>query len=127
MEQNRFEIFVDYERQLIHYHHKGMLKVEEIGEVWQKLLEMEEFTKLGYNLLTDYSDADFAFSINKTDIIWNFLLSIKHILKGKKEAVITSKPIPTAISILFESETNKSMGFQVKTFTTMDAALEWLK
>lgn len=126
MDQNNLSLFVDDELKIIHYKHTGLLKVEELGQAWQKLLELEEFTNLKYNLLSDYTEADFDFSVDKTDLIWEFLHSIKHILKGKKEAVITSKPVSTAISFLFESESNKLLNFDVRTFSTREAALEWL-
>ncbi|NVO18422.1 MAG: hypothetical protein HXX13_01915 [Bacteroidetes bacterium] len=127
MEDNRYEIFIDEKQKIIQYKHWGILKIEDIGEAWQQLLKTEEFTKMGYNLLSDYSEADFNFSVGNTMIVWDFFKSIQHILRNKKEAVIATNPFTTAISILFENEAYKNLNFEVKTFTTRDVALDWLR
>jgi hypothetical protein len=98
----------------------------ELGAAWAEILQKDEFTKSGYNLLSDYRNADFDFSINETDVIWNFLESIKHILNGKRESVITDKPFTTAISMLFEKQLYSKMGFNIKIFSTEQAALNWV-
>jgi hypothetical protein len=127
MEKNYYRITIDDERKMIHYQHNGFLKIEEIGEAWRRLLELKEFTSLGYNLLSDYSEADFDFSINKAELIWDFLYSIQDILKNKRGAVVTSKPVSTAISVLFEAETYRNLKFELKTFSTREVALDWLR
>jgi hypothetical protein len=126
MEQNSFEIFIDDENKIIHYHHKGILQVEEIRDAWKQLLLMEEFTANGYNLLSDYSEADFEFSMDKLESILELLYSFKDTLNDQKEAIVVNKPISTAMSYIFEAEIFKFLNFQVKTFTTKKNALEWL-
>jgi len=119
-----FEINTDLK--LIHYSHSGMIPLEELGEAWKELLQINEFVNLDYNLLSDYRNGDFNFQVLEVDMIWEFLESIKHILNGKKEAVITDKPFSTAISILFEHKILLKIGFNVKVFSTEEAALLWL-
>ena len=119
-------ITVDDQRKIIYYYHKGFLKIEDIGSAWKRLLELKEFTQFGYNLLCDYSEADFAFSFGSADLIWKFFHSIKDVLDNKKEAIITSSPQATAISYLFENETSKKLNFTIKTFSTREVAIDWL-
>lgn len=113
-------------QKIIKYTHEGTIALEEIGEVWNKFLSMDEFVKLGYNILSDYSNATFGFEINQTERAWNFFNSIKHIVNGKKEAVITNDPYSTAISFMFEQRMLDEIGFDVKVFSTEEAALFWL-
>jgi hypothetical protein len=121
-----YKFIIDDEKRIVFYHHHGMLKIEDIGNAWQDLVRLEEFSSKGYNLLSDYSDADFDFSVHKTEMVWDYFESIKDILWDKKEAVIVSTPTATAISILFENEAFSTLNFKVKTFSTRDAAISWL-
>jgi len=86
----------------------------------------EEFQNLNYNLLSDYRDAYFIFDMNEVGLVWDFLFSIEHILKGKKGSVITDKPLTTAIAMIFEHDIYKKIGFNIRTFSTESAALHWL-
>jgi hypothetical protein len=111
----------------VHYSHKGTIERDEIGEAWLELLKMEVFTKLKYNLLSDYRGGTFLFNASELDAIDSFLDSIKSILKGKKNAVIVDNPSDAAISFLFEHQKNKEIDFQVKTFSTESAAFRYLQ
>jgi hypothetical protein len=79
-----FTVDINYHDNLILYKHKGFLKIEEIGEAWQELLKLKEFTELKYNLLSDYSDAKSDFGEEDVQLITDFFFSIKEILKDKK-------------------------------------------
>jgi hypothetical protein len=87
---------------------------------------LKEFTHLKYNLLSDYTDAKFLMNEKEIDEICGFLLNLKELLEGKKQALILHEPVSTALSILFEGEVNKKVGFIVKVFSTEKAALYWL-
>ncbi len=126
MERNSFDISIDDDLKIIHYQHKGLLKVDEVLLAWQELAGLKEFSLDGYNLMCDYSNADFDFSINSAEQIWNYMYSVNTILQNKKEAILTNKPVITAISIFFENESFKIPNFQLKTFSTRDVALDWL-
>ena len=127
MGTHSFNFRIDNENQIIIYKHHGLLQIEDIGLAWHDLLNVKEFRHNGFNLLSDYSDAEFNFPLAKTQYAWDYLYSIRDILKNKKEAVITSTPASTAISILFENETFSKLNFEVKTFSTFSAAMSWLK
>jgi len=121
-----FKIEIDNDIRIIRYTHDGLISRQELGLAWGEILKLNEFSHLKFNLLSDYRNADFDFSVNETDVIWEFLESIKHILKGKRESVITDKPFTTAISMLFEKELYLKIGFNVKIFSTEKEALRWL-
>jgi hypothetical protein len=121
-----YKIETDYKLNIIRYSHSGNIPLKEIGDVWKELLNMNEFVNLKYNLLSDYRNANFEFSVSNSDVIMDFFQTIKHILNGKKEAVITDKPLTTAVSIMFEKKTLSELGFDVRVFSTENAALAWL-
>lgn len=121
-----FNIELDHTTRIILYRHKGLLRKKEIGEAWQELLKINEFTVGKYNLLSDYLEAQFRLGTNDVQLISNFLFSLKDILKDKKQALVVQDPKSTAISMLFEMDVIEKVGFLVKTFSTRNAALIWL-
>ncbi len=122
-----YSINIDHRRKLILYSHDGCLDTTSIGKAWNELLQIEEFIKGKYNLLSDYRNSKFCTN-NKDEIedIINFLDNIKHILKGKKQAIIVDNPLSTALSILFEEKATEKIGFIVKIFSTEEVAIRWL-
>jgi len=121
-----YTIEINNRLRIIEYRHEGNIVRHELGEAWQDLLKILEFTQEGYGLLADYRKATFDFVVEDTDVIDDFLLSIKDVLKGKKEAVLVDNPFATVISYLYEKKTQKKLGFTVKTFSTENAAIRWL-
>ena len=87
---------------------------------------MKEFTELGYNLLSDYEDAKFSMKVRDIDEITGFLSKLKPILEGKKQALIMTEPMTTALSLIFEGDVNEQVGFVVKVFSSQKAGLKWL-
>ena len=122
-----YKIKVDHKLQIIFYSHSGKIPRREIGDAWAELLLMDEFVKLKYNLLSDYRNSEFDFAVDDTDMVWEYFYSIREILKGKKEAVLTDSPLTTAISSLFENDAYNKIGFDVKVFTTEKSAIKWLE
>lgn len=125
-EHMNYNIEVNYLGKFIRYKHVGTIKRSEIGAVWDQLLQTPEFTDQGFNLLSDYSEGKFDFTIEDLDPIDEFLSAIKHILKGKKNAVVVNNPNDTIISLMFESKTARDIGFRVKVFSTLEAAYRFL-
>jgi hypothetical protein len=121
-----YSITINHEQKYITYAHSGPIERVEIGDVWRELLTTDEFTAKNYNLLSDYRGATFQFSVDDKPIIDEFLLSIKTVLNGKRNAVIVENPHETVISILFENEMSKKINFHVKTFSTEEAALKYV-
>jgi hypothetical protein len=122
-----YSITINHELKLIRYTHHGEITLEEIGTAWVDLLGLIEFNSLKYDLLTDYRDSISKLEVNDIHLICDFLLSIKDILKDKKQAFIIDTPDSTALTLLFEVEVYHKIGFVVETFSTEEAALSWLK
>lgn len=119
-------IEIDKRLRIIHYTHSGLISTEDIGQAWQELLKLKEFTELKYNLLTDYRNAKPNISTKSINTISEFLLTLKLILKEKKQAIIVTGPLETAMSMIFSSNANKKIGFIVEVFSTSEAATKWL-
>ena len=116
----------DEKNKLVIYRHSGLIERHEIGEAWQELLKLEYFTRKGFNLVSDYRGGLFAFSLSDTGTINQFLYSIRHIINGKKEAVIADDPVSAAISMLYEVMPMDGIDFQVRVFSTEEAAMNWI-
>ena len=121
-----YTIEADDTLKIIRYKHFGKVDKEGIGKAWQELIMLKEFTELNYNLLSDYRGAAFNLSLEDVELISDFLSSLKHILNGKKQSLIIDDPKATAFSIIFEDKIYEKIGFKVKVFSTIEAAVDWL-
>lgn len=121
-----YTIEVDDFFKVIRYTHKGLIERIELREVWEKLLQLQEFISGGYGLLSDYRGSVFNFKLEETGIIDEFLNSLENILRGKKQSVIVDNPHATVISMIFQNKLFDTIGFRVKVFSTEKAAISWL-
>lgn len=121
-----FNIEVNHDDRLVLYTHTGTLRREDIGQAWEEFLQLEEFTREGYNLLSDYSGAKFDARDEDIDFITGYLIKLKEILTGKKQALLVEDPESTALSMMFEGRVVEEVGFLVKVFSTRKAAYSWL-
>lgn len=117
---------IDKEFKFIRITYSGMISREDLASVWGYLLSLKEFTKFKYNLLSDYRNSKFNIVEKEEDKMLEFLISIKYVLNGKKEAAILSDPRDTALSFLIQMNTFEKVGYIVKIFSTEKAAMEWL-
>lgn len=124
--ESTFSIEADHELKIIRYKHSGILDYDEIGKAWQQFLSMKEFTEQGYHLLSDYREAVFDMHLDEADRIVDFMRGIRPIVDGKKQSLIVRDPYSTAGAILFQESVTKEIGFNVKTFSSEEAALQWL-
>ncbi|MBS4061444.1 MAG: hypothetical protein KG029_13680 [Bacteroidetes bacterium] len=121
-----YSLEINHEKKYIHYRHSGTIVRQEIRQVWEQLILMPEFCRENYNLISDYQDARFAFSIKDKPIVDAFLEFLKDILKDKRNAVIVDGPNETLFSLMFENTANKKLNFNIKTFTTLESAINFL-
>jgi hypothetical protein len=119
-------ININHANKLIHFQHSGKIKPKDIGRAWEEFLKLEEFTVNKYNLLSDYRNSKFVGKQEDVEHICGILENLRSILYKKKQAFLLYSPINTALSLLFEGEINKRIGFIVKVFSTEEAALKWL-
>ncbi len=122
-----FTITPNHESRLIIYHHSGKIPEEELDAAWSQLMTMEEFTTQKYDLLSDYSASSFSFSMEKAYEILEFFKQIKPVIDGKKQAIVVSDPIATAGSQLLEINAMQVSGFKIRVFSTVKAAMAWLR
>jgi hypothetical protein len=120
-------ITVDHKEKIIRYTDSGIITVDVIGKAWEDLLTLNEFTHLKYNLFTDYRGGKSKIAVQEVDFICDQLAILKDMLKDKKQALIVDEPMGVAISMIFEGEIIKRIGFNVKVFSTEAAALKWLR
>lgn len=122
-----YSISLDHINKIVIYKHNGVIDTKDIGIAWAEILSLPEFSKMGYNLLSDYTDATLHFHIEKTKRIDEFLMSVKHIINNKRNAVVVKNPHCTAISFLYESKAWDKFNFKVKVFYTLESAYNYLK
>ncbi|MFB6318812.1 hypothetical protein [Saccharicrinis sp. FJH54] len=120
-------ITTDHKRKIIIYKHYGTINLGDLQSAWLEILNINMFSQGDYNLLADYRNAKFNFEFKETNVVLDFLLTIKDILKGKKEAVIVDNPQSTVMSMLVKKEIQKIPEFRVEIFSTSNAAYNWLR
>lgn len=121
-----YDIEVDKGYKFIKQTYYGDIHSNEIGTAWKEILKIPEFSNGDYNLFSDYRKSTYLFDLDDLDVIWKFFYSIKDIVKGKKEAVLNIIPQNVAISMIFEYQIYQEIGFNVKVFSTEEAALRWI-
>ena len=121
-----YSIKIDHDNKIIKYRHTGIIKKEDIGDAWERFLNLEEFTKSGYNLLSDYRNSTFDIGIEDIDTVSDEMISFKPFIEGKKQSLILDDGFSTALSVLFVDKIYEKTGFRVKIFSTEEAALRWL-
>jgi len=126
MQNAQFVFSLDVNNKFVVYRHTGLLTIDEIVLALQKLIGIREFLSAGYNLLTDFSHAEFDFKYDNANSGWEFFEANQKIFMNKKGAIVTSTPVPTAYSMMFELDSFKKFGYQVKVFSTEEAAVKWL-
>lgn len=122
-----YSVKIDNHLKIIRYKHYGVIERSELGEAWDQLINIKEFTDDHYNLLFDYTECQFSITTDDFKEIEDFLKSITHLIRGKKQAVIVDNPKTTAVSLIIRSKVNQATGFHIEVFSTRDAAITWLK
>ncbi len=124
--KSEYSISIDHNLKLIRYRHSGVIYAEDIEKAWFEFLAVEEFTVSKYNLFSDYRGGKFEIPVEFLPEIMVFMQKIENIVRGKKQALVVDEPYSVAASMLFESEANAKVGFNVQVFSTEDAAMKWL-
>ena len=126
--KSSYSIFIDHELKIIRYVHSGTIKDKsEIGEVWEKLLDLKEFSELGYYLFSDYRKAVIKLPESDIEFIYEYFVKIKNILEFKKQSIVIEEPTSTALSVLFMNQIQETTNFRIKIFSTEEAAIKWLR
>ena len=121
-----FSIELDHEQQIVRYRHWGDVHAEEIEAAWAEFMKLPEFTREGYNLLSDYSEGKFNIPMSHMPVIIEFLRDKAAVVKGKKQALVVSDSYAVAGSFLLQNKVVKAIGFRIGVYSTPEAALDWL-
>jgi hypothetical protein len=122
----KYSIEIDHEWRIIRYKHSGIIHAEEIEEAWGEFLKIKDFTQDKYNLLSDYRNGKFQIPLSHLPEMIEFMRKIESVVRGRKQALIVDHPYSVAGSIIFMNKVYKEIGFKVKVFSTLPAAIKWL-
>ncbi len=111
---------------IIKYQVIGTIEKSDIGVGWREVFNMLEFSEMGYDILADYSHADFKFTIADTKVLDSILNASSSKVPGKKIAVIVKMPYSTAISMIVKEKFHADLNYNAMIFSTQEAALMWL-
>lgn len=117
-----YSIQINNSTKVINCKHEGVLSIDDIITAWNEILGLDEFKYNGYNLISDYTEAEFEFGIEETEKIDKYLDSIKYITKGKKSAVVVDDPKSIVLPLIYQKKAEKELDFYLRTFTTYEAA-----
>ncbi len=120
-------INLDKEQKIILYKVSGVIKKGDVGIAWEKIFNMPEFFRLGYDILADYSEAEFKFSISDTKVLDPVLNASSSKVPGKKIAAIANMPYTTAVTMIVQGKFHADLGYNTRIFSTKEAAMKWLK
>jgi hypothetical protein len=123
----KHNISLDHRNRLVKYKQIGLLTKDIVGKAWDDLLNMEVFTKKGYDLLTDYREGHNGIEFYEIELICQYLLQFQDILINKRQAILIHEPLGTSVSMIFEHMVKIIVGFEVKVFDDESKALDWLK
>ena len=117
---------VDTSESVIYRKFEGAITLDEIYDSWMHILNLEEFTWLNYDLITDYREAEILTPPRKLNLVEKFYEDHLSLIKGSRHAVVTGEPKATALSQLFGENGFVADEIGYKTFTTLKAAVRWL-
>ncbi|MDA3865210.1 MAG: hypothetical protein PF489_00515 [Salinivirgaceae bacterium] len=88
---------------------------------------MPEFADQGFAILSDYRSATFKFELHEIDIVFPFFREHRSQFYGKLHAVLVGNPYTTAITLYLQSMLDMDLNFLIRSFSTEEQALSWLK
>ena len=109
-----------------------------IIETWSEFVTIEEFIELkkqefsdsefnpNFNVLTDLRITKLGFDEKLISEIIKYMLSNPAKIKNRKSAIVADNPQLVAGSFLYEKK-GVDLPVNIKTFTTIEAALNWFK
>lgn len=118
--------WVSVSESVIYRKFSGPVTLDEMYDSWMHILNMEEFTSMDFDLITDYTEAEILTHPRELNVVEEFYRKHLSLMKGSRHGVVTGKPKATALSQLFaeNGDVTKEIGYKI--FTTLDAAVKWL-
>ena len=104
--------------------YQGDIALNDILEYGKKIKD-NKYLPRNLKMITDATKANYLFSLNEIQIISHALKENTKHFESVKSAMLQSKPIETAKSMIMQQE-NVTLHYQHKIFYTRTAALKWL-
>ncbi len=118
---------VENGKSIISCGYKGPIELKDIAGDWQKVIAHEKFNDIDTHLLFDCREAEFAFSLDECHGIESFFAQFSDVLIDKRIAIIAVSTLNTAFAIYIEYKLKFGFGFDIKVFSTKEAAIEWIE
>lgn len=108
-----------------------------ITETWPENVNIEDYKKVkqsefndpdfdsDFNVITDLRILKLELNVVVIDKIINFIKDNSNNIKDRKSAILTNKPNQVVNSFVFKSKA-KNLPLNIKIFSTMEAALNWI-
>jgi hypothetical protein len=104
--------------------HYGNITIDIIRNSWEWAYSNKIIPQGTLHFILDYREARLDFSPRRYDDIINYYKLKPEYFAGKRFAIISDNPHNVAISTLIHRDEN---GYDSKPFSTIDAAIKWLK
>jgi len=101
----------------------GEVYIEDMMDSWDKLLASYSNLKDYKGILTSFLDAEIKHEDNNLNVVVEFLKGKLDQLKDLKIAVVMDTPMVTNTIIMGQ----KVKSLQIKPFSTVDAAMQWIE
>jgi len=101
----------------------GRISENDIISLKDKILHDKDFNR-EYNVLDDFTDADFNVSEGGFEFVLRWLQ--ENFSSPRRSAVLTRTPDQVVMITLFKNLENNKLPMNIKIFSTLSYALEWI-
>lgn len=112
------------ELEILEVVYQGDITLDDILEYGKKYRDMKYLPRK-LNMITDATEANYLFGVSEIPILAKALRDNTKYFESIKSAMIQTRPIETAKSVVMNQE-NISPNYRHKVFSTRDSAIEWL-
>ncbi|MCX6183176.1 MAG: STAS/SEC14 domain-containing protein [Bacteroidetes bacterium] len=116
----------DEETQILKFHFLGKITAKDLYENADTIKQHERIPK-DAKLLAYADKADFVFTPEELKQFGQYVASGERKFNTVKEAFIVARPKETALTYIFGKSSLQIAHFKFKTFSTEEAALNWLE
>lgn len=122
--QSKVKFKFDPDTKIFYKCTKGVVTLADVKRSWKEVVKKDLMPDSIAGFILDYREAHFEMDCHDFEKVGKYFNANKAFFKGKQIAVITSDPKDIVLPMLLEKMHNCS---EVHPFTTMTAAIEWLK
>lgn len=122
-----YKLWVDHEERLICCRQVGDASLIDLARVRIELHTIAQEYDNCYSILNDCRELNPIFRLDDFDRIWRFFEQHHKGYRDRLEAILASKPLTCAYSLLIQDECQRRFGYEIRLFSTEAAARWWLK